>query len=237
MTLFLVGRRVNPRDVGHEPARRNPMAPANQRSNLPVCEPIEGVMEPSETSTLLRLSRRRFRNFSEAASEVLEALAEVLPGVVALGRLDQDERVHHVMEVRGDGVGGLERGATMPLAGDGLDGDFLRSLGAQAWVSIPLEMSDGSIAGVLCAVDAAADVYRIEHEAQLGVAARLLGHEWESVELRSELRRLRSRVNVGPTTDADTGLANREGFLDLVDHEWRLVERGLSTPSSSPVGW
>jgi GGDEF domain-containing protein len=54
----------------------------------------------------------------------------------------------------------------------------------------------------------------------------LLGHEWESVELRSELRRLRSQVSAGPSTDPDTGLPNRERFLELLDHEWSLAERG-----------
>ena len=183
-------------------------------------------MEGSQTDTLLRLSRRRFRNFSEAASEVLEALTQALPGVVALGRLDPDERAHQVIEVRGEGVSGLERGASLPLAGDELDAGFLQSLGARAWLDIPLEMSDGSIAGTLCTVHPQPDVYRLEHEGLLGVAARLLGQEWESVELRSELRRLRTQVSAGPTTDAETGLANREGFLDLLGHEWRLAERG-----------
>lgn len=183
-------------------------------------------MEPTEIRALLQLSRRRFRSFSEAASEVLDALTQVVPGLLALGRLDNDERVHQVMEARGEGVAGIERGAKLPLAGDGLDADFLRALGAQAWLSAPLEMSDGSIAGAICAVHAAADAYRPEHEALLGAAARLLGHEWESVELRSELRRLRSRASAGPTTDAETGLPDRDGFRDLLDHEWRLVERG-----------
>jgi PleD family two-component response regulator len=183
-------------------------------------------MESNETRTLARFSQRRFRSFSEAADEVLEALAEALPGVVALGQLDPDERVHRVIEARGEGVGGLGGGATLPLAGNDIDADFLRSLGAQDWLSMPLEMSDGRIVGVLCAVDAGAGAYRPEHAAQLGVAARLLSHEWESVELRSELRRLRGRVNAGPSTDADTGLPDREGFFELLTREWRLTERG-----------
>src|SRR5262249_15678226 len=65
--------------------------------------------------------------------------------------------------------------------------------------------------------------YRPEHAAQLGIAARLLGHEWESVQLRSELRRLRSKVNAGPSTDRDTGLPDREGFDDLLRAEWNAV--------------
>jgi GGDEF domain-containing protein len=183
-------------------------------------------MQPDQIRTLARLSQRRFRNFSEAVDEVLDALAESLPGVVALGRLDPDERAHRVIGARGDGVAGLGAGAALPSAGNGIDTDFLRSLGACAWLDMPLETSDGRIVGVLCAADARADFYKPEHEAQLGIAARLLSHEWESVELRSEVRRLRRRVNAGPSTDADTGLPDRDGFLELLAREWRLVGRG-----------
>jgi GGDEF domain-containing protein len=184
------------------------------------------VSESSGNGTLLRIARRRFRSFSEAASEVLEALSDALPGTLVLGRLDPDERVHRVMELRGAAFDGLERDSALPLAGDDLDPEFLRSVGAQAWLSAPLEMSDGSIAGVLCALDRREAEYEGVHEAQLQVGARLLAYEWESVELRSELRRLRLSVSAGPTTDPETGLSNREGFLELLDHEWRLVERG-----------
>jgi GGDEF domain-containing protein len=183
-------------------------------------------MDPNETRTFVRLSERRFRNFSEAAGEVLDALHDALPGVVALGQLDLEAGVNQVIEARGEGLRGVERGAVLPLAGDGLNTEHLRSLGAGSWLSRPLEMSDGRIVGVLCAVESTPNAYRPEHQAQLGVAARLLGHEWESVELRSELRRLRTRVNAGPSTDADTGFPNREGFLDLLNHEWHLVGRG-----------
>jgi GGDEF domain-containing protein len=174
---------------------------------------------------LIRLSRRRFRSFSEAASEVLDALDETLPGVVALGRLDPDERVHQLIEVRSEALA-LRRGAALPLAGDGLDAGFLEALGVGSWIEMPLEMSDGSITGVLCAVADDVDVYGPAEEGVLGVAARLLAHEWESVELRSELRRLRARANAGPETDSETGLPNREGFLDVVEREWQLVQRG-----------
>ncbi len=184
-------------------------------------------MDPRETGALVGLAERRFQNFSEATDSLLGTLSEVVPGVVVLGRLDPDEQVHRVIEVRGEGVGGLSRGTVLTPTGDGINQDFLPALGAQDCLSAPLEMTDGRIVGVLCAVDAEADSYRPEHAAQLAIAARLLGHEWESVELRSELRRLRGQVNAGPSTDADTSLPDRDGFLDLLHHEWRRVEEGV----------
>jgi GGDEF domain-containing protein len=183
-------------------------------------------MEPGETRALGRISRRRFHDFSDAVDELLGALAEALPGVVALTRLDPDEGVHRVIEARGEGVGGLSGGAAVPQAGSAVDAEFLRPLGARDCLALPLEMSDGRIVGLLCAADARAGVYGDEHAAQLSLAARLLAYEWESVELRSELRRLRSRVSADSGGDADTGLPDREGFLEILAREWRLAERG-----------
>ncbi|HXV05347.1 MAG TPA: GAF domain-containing protein, partial [Solirubrobacterales bacterium] len=182
-------------------------------------------MEPNETRTLVRLAQRRSRSFSEAADSVLDALAEAIPGVIALARFDPDEGVHRVIETRGEGLSRLSRGTVLPApddSGNGIDADALRALGAQAWLSAPLETSGGRILGVLFAAHPEDEAYDPTHAAQLGVAARLLGHEWESVELRSEVRRLRRRVDAGPGTDPDTGLPAREAFLELLDREWRL---------------
>jgi GGDEF domain-containing protein len=181
-------------------------------------------MDPRETGALIGLAQRRFQNFSEAADSLLETLTDVVPGVLVLGRLDHDEQIHYVIEVRGDGVEGLRRGTALIPTEAGVSPDSLRSLGAADWVTAPLEMTDGRIAGVLCAVATEPDAYRPEHAALLGVAARLLGHEWESVQLRSELRRLRGQVNAGPSTDAETSLPDREGFNDLLRAEWNAVE-------------
>lgn len=160
---------------------------------------------------------------------MLNALSEAIPGVIALGRLDPEEPVHRVIETRGEGVSGLSRGTGLPTAGDGddeLDAELMRSLGAGAWLSTPLEASDGRILGMLCAAAAGDAVYGTTHAAQLGVGARLLSLAWENVELRSDVRRLRRRVEAGPGTDPGTGLPGRETFLELLDREWRLAERG-----------
>jgi GGDEF domain-containing protein len=181
-------------------------------------------MDARETAALIGLAQRRFQNFSEAADSLLGTLTNVVPGVLVLGRLDRDEQIHYVIEVRGDGVGGLHRGAALVPAEAGVSPDSMRTIGAADWITAPLEMTDGRIAGILCAVATEPNTYLPEHAAELGIAARLLGHEWESVQLRSELRRLRGQVNAGPSTDHDTGLPDRDGFMDLLSAEWKAVE-------------
>jgi GGDEF domain-containing protein len=186
---------------------------------------------PSEARTLTRLAQRRFQSFSEAAETVLSALADALPGVVVLGRLEPDEHVCRAIDIRGAGVEGLQRGATLPIIngapmGASVDPEFLAALGVHDSLAMPLETSDGIIVGILCALDLGPGVYGSEHTALLGIAALLLSHEWESVQRRAELRRLRARLCEGPGTDPDTGLVNRDGFLELLDREWRLAARG-----------
>lgn len=198
-------------------------------------------MESIEAKTLIRLGHPRFRNFSDAAESVLSAIADVIPGTIVLGRLEPDEQGCRVIDVRGAGVNGVYKGAVLPLGtranGGGppsdsphdppeLDYDFLQSLGAQACLGMPLEMSDGRIVGIFSALDSRAEVYGCDHVAMLGIAAQLLSHEWESVERRAELRRLRRRSSADANIDAETGLPNRDSFLNLLDHEWRLTNRG-----------
>jgi GGDEF domain-containing protein len=199
-------------------------------------------MDPFETRALVRLADQRFQSFSEAAEAVLGALEEVVPGTLMLGQFDPDEPVCRVIEVRGDGVNGLRRGSALPLAesiparsngsataapDEGrLDGEYLRSLSVKTWLATPLEMSDGTIAGSLCALATNTDAFCTDHAALLGIAARMLSYEWESVNRRAELRRLREQARDSATTDADTGLANRDSFVDSLDREWRLAERG-----------
>jgi diguanylate cyclase (GGDEF)-like protein len=201
-------------------------------------------VESTEAKALIRICQQRFRSFSEAAESVLGALTDVVPGILLLGQIEPDDRTCRVIGVQGSGVDGMHKGAILPLgavpsgdepAGSGapgpspdseLDREFLASLGVEASFCIPLEMSDGRIVGVLSALNPDPGAYRCEHIAMLGIAARLLGYEWESVERRAELRRLRGRLPESANVDPETGLLNREGFLELLDHDWRLAERG-----------
>ena len=203
-------------------------------------------MDSVETRALGHLTNRRFRSFSEAVDSVLAALDEAIPGTVMLGQLDTAEELCRVIDVRGGANIDLRRGTTLPLAAvttnentgsesngdsgvttDGeLDREFLRSLSVTACLTRHLEMSDGSIVGALCALDTDSEGYRLDHLALLGVAARLLSYEWENVSRRAELRRLKESVRDIGSSDADTGLPNRESFLELLEREWRLSERG-----------
>lgn len=192
-------------------------------------------MESIETKALVRLAGRRFQSFSEATEAVLGALETVVPGALVLGQVDEDERTCRVLDAQGDPIEGVRPGLTLPLAGGGnghvettpgVDETFLRSLSIHSCLTAPLEMSNGSIAGQLCAFDTRSGVYRADHTALLAVGARLLSHEWESVHGRAELRRLKARLDAGPSTDPHTGLVGREAFFELLDREWRLSERG-----------
>ena len=174
---------------------------------------------------------------------MLAALGDVVPGTILLAQIDDDEGRCRVIDLRGTPVGGLERGSNLPLAapapgnGNGSspqgavecepEQSFMLSLGMQATLTAPLELSGGKIAGCLCAIAGDQNAYRATHAALLGVGARLLSYEWESVQSRAELRRLRGALADGSSTDGETGLPNRARFVDLLDREWKLVERGL----------
>ncbi|HVC06469.1 MAG TPA: GGDEF domain-containing protein [Solirubrobacterales bacterium] len=201
-------------------------------------------MDSVEAQTLIRLGQPRFRSFSDAVEPVLSAIAEAIPGVIALGRLEPYEQGCRVIEVRGAGVDGLGKGSVLPLKaranGDGqrsseiddraptveLDPEHLKSLGALACLGMPLELSDGRIVGILAALDSRAGAHDSANVALLAIAARLLSHEWESVEQRAELRRLRRSTSAEAKVDTETGLPNRDSFLSLLDHEWALTNRG-----------
>ncbi len=201
-------------------------------------------MDGIEAQALIRLGHPRFRSFSDALKPVLSAIADVIPGEIVLGRLEPDGQGCRVVEVRGPGVNGIDKDTVLPLrtrangagpaSGDGpdlsspaeLDCDYLKSLGVVAYLGMPLEFSDGRIVGILAVLDTRADVYDSAHRALLGIAARLLSHEWESVEQRAELRRLRRSSAAGAKIDVDTGLHSRDSFLNLLDHEWALTSRG-----------
>jgi len=186
-------------------------------------------------SALARLAERRFSSFSEAADTVLDLLeAELPPGSILLGRVDWDEGELRLIDVRGAAASQLGAGSTVPLAPGAsggtrgfLDPQALQHLSVRSYLALPLDSSSGAGALTLCALAAGTDVFTQEHLEVLAVAGRLLTYEWESVKWRADLRRLGERLRDPERTDALTGLLNRVAFVEAVEREWRLAERGM----------
>ena len=154
-------------------------------------------MEPSENAALVTLSDRRFQSFAEAAGVALDALTQALQGTIVLGQFDPDGETCRVTDLAGEPIHGLDRGATLRLsspAENWLDAQLLRAVGIESSLTVPLEMSDGNVVGLLCGLAAPAGAYSPEQRVLLAVAARLLEHEWEGVRMRAEMRQPRDRM-------------------------------------------
>ena len=209
-------------------------------------------MEPPLQS-LFPLISRRFQSFAEATDAALDVLTDQIPGEILIGQIEPDDDRLRVLDVRGASIIGIERGHLLPLTKvqptggrgpaasvlegtngiDDLDAAHLRALGLGEWIALPLEMSDGAVVGIAAALSRRQGDYRAEHVVLLGLAARMLAYEWERVQTRNEMRRLRQRADQMSGADADTGLPSHDRFLDLIDREWKLSRRG--TVESSVV--
>jgi diguanylate cyclase (GGDEF)-like protein len=178
-------------------------------------DPVSGNV----LSALALLAERRFQSFSEAADGVLDLLeGELPPGSLLLGQVDSEEGELRLIDVRGDA------GATIQ-AGGLLDPAALEQLAVRSYLAMPLQ-THGSGAITLCALSPTTDLFTRSHLDLLAVAGRLLTYEWESVKWRADLRRLNERLRDPERTDALTGLLNRTAFIEALEHEWRLAERG-----------
>jgi diguanylate cyclase (GGDEF)-like protein len=163
-------------------------------------------------------------------------------GKIVLGELDREDGSYRVIDVRGEEFEGIDRGSSLPWVsghnhgsnGNGsqtngfgmLDPEFLRSLQVQSYLAVPLETSDGSSLGTLCAIATESALFNQDHVELLTLSGRLLTYEWESVKWRADLRRLEEQLRDPERSDKVTGLPNRPSFLPSVDREWRLSERG-----------
>ena len=191
-------------------------------------------MSGTVLSALARLAERRFTSFSEAADTVLDLLeAELPPGSILLGRVDWDEGELRLIDVRGAAASELGAGSTLPLADASngsrnglLDPQALQRLAVRSYIALPLDSSSGAGALTLCALAPGTDVFNQEHLEVLSIAGRLLTYEWESVKWRADLRRLSERLRDPERTDSLTGLLNRVAYVEAVEREWRLAERG-----------
>lgn len=186
-------------------------------------------MSAAAVTVLARLAERTYQSFSEAAGQALQLLEETLPpGVVALGRLDDEERVYRILDVRGEAGEALGRGTVLPLprAVPDPDPELLDALAIRSWLAVPLLASNGDMLGAVWALSGEEAAYSEEDWALVAVCARLLAAEWEGVQLRADLRRLREQLRDRDRTDHVTGLPNRQSFLEALEREWRLCKRG-----------
>lgn len=200
-------------------------------------------MESPALASLLPLVSRRFQSFAEAADASLAMLGASLPGAIVIGQIERDERLLRVLDARGSETLQIERGSTVQLSdraagqpgstgqlaayrGDDLDEGFLRSRGVVERATLPIELSDGGVAGLVCALSPQEGAYQADHLILLGLSVRLLSYEWERVSAGAELRQLRQQLNEGARVDSETGLCNRPGLIEKLSREWGLAQRG-----------
>jgi GGDEF domain-containing protein len=101
------------------------------------------------------------------------------------------------------------------------------SYGVQSYVGAPVELGNGSRVGSVCAMSTQPDSYGERDLALLTIGARIIAYEWEHVTREVELRRLARRQRPR-TEDPLTGLPLRDAFLDQLDREWHLTQRGIT---------
>lgn len=212
-------------------------------------------------SELAHLCASRFVSLGDAVRSLVTFLEETLPsGRVIFGELNYNTDEYRVLDALGEGVDALSAGVRMPLresfcihmandAAPALTGtastdpvyrtlELCASAGIESYVAAPLELADGSRVASVCAMSSAKNQYNEDHRELFTIAARLLAYEWEYVTREGELRRL-SQLQRDATSDPLTGLQLREPFLDKLDREWHLTERGITESyllAVQPVG-
>ncbi len=142
--------------------------------------------------------------------------------------MDWDAGECRVLDSRGPSV---PRGTELPLAvepdsSDLIDPEALAQLHAVPWASAPLDVSDGSVVGVLLAAGHHESGSPEQVLPVLLIAARLLSYEWESVSTRAELHRLTEAARDRRNTDPVTGLLARAALVEASEREWELSRRG-----------
>ncbi len=195
------------------------------------------------------LCTHRFASLGDAVRSVLTLLERQLPpGRVIFGELNYNTDEYRVLDTRGEGVDALSTGVRLPLresfcvhmasdATPALIGrvskdpvygelDLHKSAGVQSYVAAPVELGDGTRVASVCAMSTDRDRYGDNELALLTIAARLIAYEWEHVTREGELRRLQQRRSL--SGDPLTGLPLRDAFLEQLDRQWHLTQRGIT---------
>jgi diguanylate cyclase (GGDEF)-like protein len=207
-------------------------------------------MTDAVVSEFARLCAQRFVSLGDAVRSVLVLLeAQVPGGRVIFGELNYSTDEYRVLDSRGDGVDALGPGARLPLresfcvhmandeapalvgraGNDPIYGalDLQKTAHVQSYVGAPVELGDGTRVASVCAMSTQRDSYDWRQRDILTIAARLIAYEWERVTRESKLRRLVQQQRA-LTGDPLTGLPLREAFLEQLDREWHLTQRGIT---------
>jgi diguanylate cyclase (GGDEF)-like protein len=201
-------------------------------------------------SDFARLCSQRFTSLGDAVRSVLGLLERQLPPArVIFGELNYNTDEYRVLDSRGEGVDALGPGVRLPLrdsfcmhmasdeapalvgvaSKDPIYGklQLQKSTGVQSYVAAPVELVDGSRVASVCAMSTERNSYDWRQRDLLTVAARLIAYEWEHVTREGKLRRLAQQQRAA-TGDPLTGLPLREAFLDHLEREWHLTQRGIT---------
>jgi GGDEF domain-containing protein len=207
-------------------------------------------MGHSVVSEFAQLCERHFASLGDAVRSVLTVLEQELPaGRVIFGELNYDTDEYRVLDARGEGVAGLDTGTRIPLresfclhmandAAPALIGriskhpvystlDLHKTSRVHSYVAAPVELGDGTRVASVCAMSRNRENYSEDDRDLLTIAARLIAYEWECVSREAELRRLAQQQRT-LTGDPLTGLPLRDAFVEKLDREWHLTQRGIT---------
>ena len=201
-------------------------------------------------SEFARLCARRFATLSDAVRSVLTLLEDQLPaGRVIFGELNYNTDEYRVLDARGEELGALDGGSRLPLresfcvhmandktpalVGRASDDPVYSELELQkvvqveSYVAAPVELGDGTRVASVCAMSTDRERYDEGDLALMTIAARILAYEWEYVAREGQLRSLVAQQRA-LTGDPLTGLPLRDAFLEQLDREWHLTQRGIT---------
>jgi GGDEF domain-containing protein len=196
------------------------------------------------------LCARPFMGLGDAVRSLLSVLEQQLPqGRVVFGELNYNTDEYRVLDACGIGIEALTSGARLPLresfcvhmvngaapalVGRAAKDPVYRELGlhkssrVQSYVAAPVELGDGTRVASVCAMSTVRDRYSERDVGLLTIAARLIAYEWERVAREGKLRRLAQQQRA-LSGDPLTGLPVREAFVEQLDREWHLTQRGIT---------
>ncbi len=207
-------------------------------------------MTDAVVSEFARLCAQRFVSLGDAVRSVITLLESQIPdGRVVFGELNYGTDEYRVLDSRGEGIDALGAGTRLPLresfcvhmAGDeapALIGRaskdpvygklaLQKSAKIESYVAAPVELGDGTRVASVCAMSTSRDRYDWRQRDLMTIAARLIAYEWERVTRESKLRQLTQQQRA-LTGDPLTGLPLRDAFLEQLDREWHLTQRGIT---------